>query len=142
MKLGPNYAVQRSLGRRALCGRSSDHDLVINERISITTGTDRQTPPAVSAAVVATPATASAKKAIAQIAIPAVRLMANVRPRLLASISASASLELLASGPWMASSAIAIIRSADPGTTLSYAASSEAGGRGAFQEYPTTSRLA
>jgi hypothetical protein len=88
------------------------------------------------------PATASAKKIIAAIAIPAVSVIANVRPRLLVSISASVNFALSANGLCTASSAIAISRSADPGTTLSYAASSAAGGIGEFQEYPTTSRLA
>lgn len=91
----------------------------MNERTSITTGTDRHTPPAVRAAVRPIPATAKAKKTTAASDIAEVSFIANDKPRLLASISASVSLAAFSMGPRTANSAIAMIRSADPGTTAS-----------------------
>lgn len=114
----------------------------MNERMSIITGTDKHIPPAVRAAVVPIPATARAKKTIAAVVITPVKAIAKVKPCLLTSISASVSLVVFSMGPLTPSSAIAIIRSAEPGTMLSYLASSAAGGRGEVQEYPTTSRFA
>jgi hypothetical protein len=54
---------------------------VINDRTSITTGTDKQTDAAViAAAPLPTPATASAKNTTAAVAIAAVKRIANDRP--------------------------------------------------------------
>lgn len=116
-------------------------DRVINERMSITTGTDKHTPPAVRAAVLPIPATARAKKMMAAILITEVKTIANVIPCLLASISASVTLAVFSIGPLTANSAMEMIRSAEPGTMRSYPSSSMAGGRGEVHEYPTTSTL-
>lgn len=86
----------------------------------MTTGTDRNTDPAVmQAAVLPTPAMARAKNRADTTVVAVVSAIANVRPRLLASISASASLASLWIGPDIAASAMARIRCADPGTIAS-----------------------
>ena len=105
----------------------------MNERISMTTGTDKHTPPAVMAAVTPIPATPRAKKMTDAIAMAEVSFIAKERPRLLASISASVNLAASWIGPLTAISAMAMIRSAEPGTMLSYPARSLGAGSGALQ---------
>jgi hypothetical protein len=86
----------------------------------MTTGIDKQTDPAVmDAAVLPTPAIPSAKKITAATAMADVNLIAYDKPSLLASISALVSLAAFSTGPEIVISAMARIRIADPGTTLS-----------------------
>lgn len=102
---------------------------------------DKHPPPAVRAAVTPTPATASAKKVTAAAAIAEVSVIAKESPRLLASILASVNFAVVSIGPLTARSANAMIRSVEPGATLSYPARSAGAGSGALQAaYPTTSR--
>jgi len=112
----------------------------MNDRTSMTTGTDKQTEPAViEAAAFPAPATPRAKKTTAAKAMAAVNRIANERPRLLASISAFVNLVSLSMGPEIRFSVMARIRSADPGTSLSYSPRSAGVGSGALQVKPTTS---
>lgn len=110
----------------------------------MTTGTDKQTDPAVThTAAPLSPATLSAipraKNTTAAAAIAVVKRIAKVMPRLAASISALVRLRAFSTGPEIAASVIARMRSADPGTIRSYSPRSAGVGRGALQEKPTTS---
>lgn len=102
------------------CRESLAYERVMNDRISMTTGIDRHTLPAVMhAPVLPTPAIPSAKKTTAAADKLAVSPMANLSPRLLASISAWVSLAAFSTGPATTASAIARMRNAAPGTICS-----------------------
>lgn len=112
----------------------------MNERTNMTTGIDRHTEPAVTQAVrLPAPATPRAKNTTAAKAMAEVSLIANERPRLLASISAAVSLAVFSMGPEIVVSVIARIRNADPGTIRSYSPRSAGAGSGALQAKPTIS---
>jgi hypothetical protein len=101
----------------------------------MTTGIDRHTDPAVMHAVrLPTPAAAGAKNTTEAKAMAEVNLIANERPRLLDSISASVSLAAFSMGPEIVASVMASIRRAEPGTILSYSPRSWGRGSGALQE--------